>query len=336
MIIGITGSYGAGKDTAAEILQKMNFFHVSFSDFLREELRKRDEKISRDALILLGNELRLNKGADILAQWALAKVKDGENYVFTSIRNPEEVKSLQQRKDFLLVEVIASAKVRLQRLIARNREEDPKTLEEMNAKEKLENTTNLYAQQLQKVAQMARVVLVNDSTVEKLQNKVERLVQERMFKLQLPRPTWDEYFMNIAEQVKKRSNCLSAPKGAIIVKEKQILSTGYCGTPKGIKNCREGGCKRCTQRHLGKIKSGDYYAVACTCAHAEENAIVQAACNGISTQGAILYTTFTPCHQCAKMIINAGIKEVIAKAIYPDDVGTALLKEAGVKLKKLV
>ena len=95
MIIGITGSYGVGKDTAAEILQSMNFFDISFSDFLREELKKSGQKISRDALIRLGNELRLNKGADILAQQALVGVKDGENYVFTSIRNPDEVRSLQ-------------------------------------------------------------------------------------------------------------------------------------------------------------------------------------------------------------------------------------------------
>ncbi len=335
MIIGITGSYGAGKDTAAELLQKMNFTHVSFSDYLREELKNRNKKISRDALISLGNELRLKQGADILASSALLKVKDGENYVFTSIRNPEEVKLLQQRKDFLLVKVIAPDKVRLQRLVARNREEDPKTLEEMRAKEKLENTTDPHAQQLNTVAKMAKVTLVNDSTVEKLQSKVERLIQDWMFKLQPKRPDWDHYFMNIANQVKKRSNCLSAPKGAIIVKEKQIISGGYCGTPKRVKNCNEGGCKRCTERHLGKVKSGEYYAVPCTCAHAEENAIVQAACNGISTQGAILYTTFTPCHQCAKMLINAGIKEVVAKTIYPDDVGTALLKEAKVKFRVL-
>ncbi|MEK6846178.1 MAG: AAA family ATPase, partial [Nanoarchaeota archaeon] len=157
MIIGITGSYGAGKDTAAELLQKMNFTHVSFSDYLREELKFRNKKISRDALISLGNELRLKQGANILAKSALLKIKDGENYVFTSIRNPEEVKLLQQRKDFLLVNVIASDRVRLQRLVARNREEDPKTLAEMRAKEKLENTTNHYAQQLHTVAKMAKV-----------------------------------------------------------------------------------------------------------------------------------------------------------------------------------
>lgn len=334
MIIGITGSYGAGKDTAAEILQKMNFFHVSFSDTLREELKKEGKKISRDALIHVGNELRLKHGSEILARRALLNVKDGENYVFTSIRNPEEVKSLQKRKDFLLVNVVAPDKVRLRRLVARNREEDPKTLEEMKAKEKLENTSNPYAQQLHKVAQMAQVVLVNDSTTEKLQHKVEHIIKDWMFKLQEERPDWDHYFMQIAETIKLRCSCLSAKKGAVIVKDKQVISAGYNGSPKGVTHCNEGGCKRCTLRHLGKIKSGEY-SEPCICCHAEENAIVQAAYNGVSTKGAIMYTTFTPCTNCAKLIINAGIKEVAAKVAYPDEVGTKLLKEAGVKLKQL-
>src|SRR3989338_1160823 len=91
MILGVTGKYAAGKDTVAELLQKMNFFHVSFSDLLREELQRRKEQITRNNLIHVGNELREKFGADILARRALTKVKDGENYVFTSIRNPSEV-----------------------------------------------------------------------------------------------------------------------------------------------------------------------------------------------------------------------------------------------------
>ena len=92
MIFGITGNYASGKDCVAEILQKMNFFHVSYSDLLREELKKRDQPITRDALIAVGNELRQQYGADILSQLAVQKVLDGENYAFTSIRNPAEVK----------------------------------------------------------------------------------------------------------------------------------------------------------------------------------------------------------------------------------------------------
>ncbi|MBI2669026.1 AAA family ATPase [Candidatus Woesearchaeota archaeon] len=334
MIIGVTGNYAAGKDTVAELLQKMNFYHVSFSDLLREELAQRKVKITRDNLITIGNELRQQNGADILARRALEKLKDGENHVFTSIRNPAEVQLLQKRSDFLFINVEAPEEIRLQRIIQRARENDPRTLKELRQKEARENSTDPNAQQLQKAASLAKITLINDATVEKLQQKVEKLVKDWMFKLQSPRPDWDHYFMNIAEQVKMRCNCLSAKKGAVIVQDKMIISTGYNGTPKGIVHCTAGGCPRCTSRHLGKIKSGDY-SQPCICCHAEENAIVQAAYNGTSTKGARMYTTFTPCSTCAKMIINAGVKEIVAKVIYPDDVGTALLKDAGVILRVL-
>ncbi len=334
MIIGVTGNYASGKDTVAEYLQEMNFYHVSFSDLLREELKKRKKKITRDNLIALGNELRIKNGKDVLAKLAMKKVRDGENHVFTSIRNPGELEFLKQREDFLLVNVICPDKIRLRRIIQRNRENDPKTLKELRKKEAIENSNDPNAQQLKKVAAQARITLVNDSTQKKLKKKVEKLVNDWLFKLQDSRPNWDTYFMNIAEQVKLRCNCLSAKKGTIIVKDKMVISSGYNGTPKGITHCISGGCLRCTSRHLGKIKSG-VYSEPCICCHSEENAIVQAAYNGVSTKGASLYTTFTPCTTCAKMIINAGIKEVVAKVKYPDDVGTSLLRNAGVKLRVL-
>jgi len=334
MIIGVTGSYGAGKDSVAEVLQQMNFYHVSFSDLLREELKRRKLEITRDALISVGNELRSKYGPSVLAQLALDRVKDGENYVFTSIRNPAEVELLQKRQDFLMTKVVAPEEVRLRRIVSRNREHDPKTLSELREKEAKENSKDPNAQQLIKVASMAKVTLNNDADKEILQKKVRQLVEDHLFKLQSSRPDWDHYFMNIAEAVKTRATCMSAKKGAIIVKNKQIVSTGYNGTARGIEHCMKGGCPRCTARHMGKIRSGDY-SLTCTCCHSEENAIVQAAHHGISTNGATMYTTFTPCSTCARMIINAGIVEVVAKVIYPDDVGTSMLKEAGVKLRVL-
>ncbi len=334
MIIGVTGNYASGKDTVAEFLQEMNFYHVSFSDLLREELKNRRKKITRENLIDVGNELRVKHGKNILARRALKKVLDGENHVFTSIRNPGEVELLKKREDFLLVNVTCPDKIRIGRIIQRNRENDPKTLKELRKKEALENSNNPHAQQLNKVADLARVTLVNDSTQKKLKQKVEKLVKDWLFKLQDSRPDWDNYFMNIAEQVKLRCTCLSAKKGTIIVKDKMIISSGYNGTPKGIAHCTSGGCLRCNSRHLGKIKSG-VYSEPCICCHSEENAIVQAAYNGVSTKGAVLYTTFTPCTTCSKMIINAGIKEVVAKVEYPDDVGTTLLRNAKIKLRVL-
>ena len=334
MIIGVTGLNGAGKDAVAALLKAMNFYHVSFSDLLRKELEQRKQKITRDALIKIGNELREKDGADVLARKALETVKDGENYVFTSIRNPQEVRLLQHRKDFLLINVVAPEKMRLQRLTERNREDDPTTLAELRKKENEEKSGNPHAQQLHTVAKMAKITLVNDRTIEKLQEKIERLVSDYLYKLHETRPDWDHYFMNIAEQVKLRATCLSARKGALIVRDKMIISTGYNGTPKGISHCVDGGCRRCTARHLGKFKSGSY-PEPCTCCHSEENAIAQAAYNGVSTRDSIIYTTFTPCVNCAKMIINAGIKEVVCKVVYPDDEGTKLLEKAGVKLRVL-
>lgn len=334
MIIGVTGLFCSGKDTVAEILKEMNFFHVSFSDLIRDEINRRKEKITRDALIKVGNELRTSFGADILARKALEKAQDGENYVFTSIRNSSEVMLLQQRKDFLLINAVSPDKVRLQRIIQRNREEDPKTMQELKEKEKKESSDGANDQQLHKVAKMAKVTINNNSTKEALKNKVEKLIKDYLYVLHNQRPDWDTYFMNIAEQVKLRSTCLSAKKGAILVRDKMILSTGYNGSPKGIKHCLDGGCKRCTLRHLGKMKSG-VYQEPCICSHSEENAIVLAAYNGVSTHDSVLYTTFTPCVVCAKMIINAGIIKVVTKMNYPDDDGKELLRQARIKVVSL-
>ncbi len=334
MIIGVTGNFASGKDTVAELLMKRGFFHISFSDILRNQLKERKLRPIRDNLVSVGNELRIRFGANVLANIALEKVEDGENYVFTSIRNPAEVSRLMERDDFILINVTSPETVRFKRILQRQREGDPKTLKELKKKEKLENSSNKNSQQLNKVANMAKITLSNDSNLEKLDLKVEKLVEDWLFKLQGSRPSWDHYFMNIAEQVKMRATCMSAKKGAIIVKDKMIISTGYNGSPKKIKHCTLGGCQRCTSRHLGRIKSG-VYSEPCICCHSEENAIVQAAYNGVSTNGGILYTTFTPCTTCAKMIINAGIKEVVAKLKYPDNEGTDLLKEAKVKLRVL-
>ena len=333
MIIGLTGSYGSGKDTVAKVLQEMNFFLISLSDFLREELKSK--KATKENLIEAGNKLRLSHGADILARKAINRVLDGENHIITSIRNPAEVRLLQQRDDFLLVNVTAPEKIRLQRYKQRGLDSDPKTIDELRAIEQIENSNGDNKQQLINVAKMAKITIVNNSTERELRTKVKKLINDQLYKLQDKRPDWDHYFMGIAEAVKQRVSCMSAKKGAIVVRNKQIISTGYNGTSRGIGHCNEGYCKRCTLRHLGKIKSGEYHQAICICAHAEENAIVQAAHNGASTSGATLYTTFTPCSTCARMIINAGIKEVVCKVQYPDDIGTSLLKEAGVKLRVL-
>ena len=143
------------------------------------------------------------------------------------------------------------------------------------------------------------------------------------------RPEWNEYFMDIVELVKTRSTCLRRQVGAIIVKDRRILATGYNGAPSGISHCEETGCLR--QKY--NIPSGQRHEL-CRAIHAEQNAIVQAAMSGTSIQGATIYVNTQPCSLCAKMIINAGIKKIIFKGDYPDELAMEMLKEAGVRVIK--
>ncbi len=178
MIFGITGNYASGKDSVAEILQEKGFVHVSFSDLLRRELRRRKGKVNRENLIVLGNRMREEFGADILSRMALAKVRSAKDYVFTSIRNPEEVRALQERRDFVFVAVDAPPEVRLERMKRRRRKGDPKTVQELLQMERLENSADAARQQLQKVAGMARVVIINEGDKTLLREKVERMIKD--------------------------------------------------------------------------------------------------------------------------------------------------------------
>jgi len=144
------------------------------------------------------------------------------------------------------------------------------------------------------------------------------------------RPSWDQYFMGVAFLVCERSTCLRRKVGAVLTKDKQILATGYNGAPKGIPHCEITGCLR---EELG-IPSGQRHEI-CRGLHAEQNVILQAASFGVSTKGSILYVTNTPCSICAKMIINAGILEVVIANEYPDKMAIDFLKQANVKLRKI-
>lgn len=142
-----------------------------------------------------------------------------------------------------------------------------------------------------------------------------------------PRPTWDEYFMQITRQVARRSTCLRRQVGAVIVKDKRILATGYNGAPSGFAHCCETGCLR---EKLG-IPSGERQEI-CRGLHAEQNAIIQAALHGVSVAGADIYCTHQPCITCAKMIINAGLRRAICLDAYPDELARSFLEQAGIEL----
>ncbi|SMB88198.1 dCMP deaminase [Desulfonispora thiosulfatigenes DSM 11270] len=142
------------------------------------------------------------------------------------------------------------------------------------------------------------------------------------------RPSWNEYFMEITEVVAKRSTCLRRKVGAVLVKDKRILATGYNGAPKKLEHCENLGCLR----EEMSVPSGQRHEL-CRAIHAEQNAIIQAATHGIQIEGAILYSTTFPCVLCSKMLINAGITKIVYQGNYPDELAKILLKEAGVEIE---
>ena len=144
----------------------------------------------------------------------------------------------------------------------------------------------------------------------------------------MERPSWEEYFMDIARLVAKRSTCLRRQVGAVVVKHKNILATGYNGTPSGITHCSETGCLR----EQLKIPSGERHEL-CRGLHAEQNVIVQAAKHGINIEGGTLYCTSSPCIICSKMIINAGLREIVYLDGYPDILSKDILTESGIEFR---
>ena len=146
-----------------------------------------------------------------------------------------------------------------------------------------------------------------------------------------PRPDWDAYFMELARVVATRSNCSRRHVGAVIVKSRHILSTGYNGTPYNVRNCFEGGCPRCS----GAAESGAKLD-ECLCVHAEQNAICQAALHGHAIEGGTVYVTVSPCLTCAKLLINAGIREVVYSGEYSFlDTVKDIFRQAGVRHRRL-
>jgi len=330
MIIGVSGPNGAGKGVFIQYLEERSFYALSLSDVIRDELASRGLSETREKMIEVGTGLRHQGGAGALAEGLLAKLSTDRNYAIDSIRHPAEVEVLRAaNNDFRLVWVDADIETRFERMRERGRSGDPETLEAMRDFENRElGSADPAAQQLDAVREMADFVVRNDGGFEELYQSIHAVFRESLF---FERPSWDEYFISIARVVASRSNCVKRKVAAVVTLDRRIISTGYNGTPRGTKNCNEGGCPRCNDLAPGGTQLGD-----CVCSHGEENAITQAAYHGVSLRGATLYTTFSPCLQCTKMILNCGIVEVVYNHDYP--LGSSsldLLTEAGIKVRQV-
>ncbi|MBT5021505.1 hypothetical protein HOK51_05185 [Candidatus Woesearchaeota archaeon] len=203
----------------------------------------------------------------------------------------------------------------------RARENDPQTLVELRASEKRESQKKGSAQQLGIVRKLAKINLINDKNVTILQKKLDNLLNDINVKLvQRSRPSKEQYYLNISKSIGSRGTCLSVQFGAVIVKDDQIIATGYVGSPRKTQSCIERGF--CLRRKLG-VPSGHRYEI-CRSAHAEMNAIINAARAGVSLLGGDIYLygerihegqrtpiDMHPCFICKKLIINAGLNRVI-------------------------
>jgi dCMP deaminase len=332
MILGLTGENCSGKDTLAEYLQKKGFHHLSLSDVIRDALASEGKPLTRENLVAAGNALRSKFGSGVLAQRLVASIEKGKHYTVVSIRNPAEVEELRKLPDFKLVYISADKHVRFSRMKARGRDGDPRTFDAFTRLESAEAANKDPAmQQLQLVIKLADRVLENNGDLKTFFDAADHVLPELSAEFKTARPTWDQYFMDIAAVIASRSNCMKRQVGAVIVRDKRIVSTGYNGTPRGVRNCNEGGCKRCNSFAESGTKLDE-----CICSHAEENAIVQAAYHGISIRGGTLYTTYSPCLNCTKMILNANLEEVVYQDAYPmSGEPIRLLDEAGIRVRPL-
>ena len=330
MILGVSGLNGSGKGEVVRFLEARSFYALSLSDVIRDELRARGLEETRERMIATGRELRAGEGPGALAERLARRLVADRNYVIDSVRHPAEVQALRARTGrFRLLWVETAEATRLARIRERARPGDPTSLEELRRLEGQElGSVDPAAQQLLAVRDLADLRVDNDASLAELHAALQEVLERS---LGFDRPSWDEYFLAIARVVASRSNCVKRKVAAVITRDRRIISTGYNGTPRGTRNCNEGGCPRCNAFAEGGTRLDE-----CLCSHGEENAITQAAFHGVSVRGGTLYSTFSPCLMCTKMIINAGIEEVAYNAGYPlGEVSLALLREAGVKVRQV-
>ena len=352
LILGIVGRNCSGKDSVAEYLMKKKFHHISLSDILREELRNENKEITRENLIKKGQQFRKKYGPCGLASKAITKINNinnktnyeinlnnnkNHNYIISSIRNPYEVDELRKHNGFLLLFVDSDSKIRFQRMKQRATENDPNTIKEFMKFEQIEEKNNDPTKQsIADVIKKTDLTLNNNfDNIEQLHNEIDTLIKpllnnKTIIKKRNTNLTWDDYFMAIAVLSAQRSKDPSTQVGACIVNEKNhIVGTGYNGFPTGCPDDELPWCNNAEKTNDNKYP----YVV-----HAEANAIIN------STQklyGARIYVVMFPCNECAKLIIQSGIKEICYindKYKDTDSVKASkiMLNMAGVKYRKLI
>lgn len=337
--LGITGTLGAGKGTIVDYLvRNKGYAHYSVRGFLLHEIKRRKLPENRDSMVEVANDLRSRFGpAYIVEKLYDEAVKSGKNAIIESIRTTGEIESLRSKGLFFLLAVDADVEIRFNRILQRGSETDNVDYQTFIANENREMAgKDPGKQNLLKCLELADYALDNNGTFQQLYNQVEIYLSEIAEKsaafdkgIVYQRPSWDEYFMEIASTVAKRATCDRGRSGCVIVRDKHLLVTGYVGSPMGLVHCDEVG-------HLFKktIHEDGHITQHCVrTVHAEQNAITQAARYGIPLEGSTLYCRMTPCRTCAMLIINCGIKRVVCEYRYhAGSESEAMFEEAGIEL----
>jgi dCMP deaminase len=328
LIIGITGTLGAGKGTVVDYLIKnKNFKHFSVGDFLKQELIKNKIEVNRTNLQNIGNELREKYGPDYITQKLFERAKvENSDAIIESIRNPKEAEFIKSQNGFLIA-VVASQKTRYKRIKLRGTEKDKVTFSEFVKQEKVElQSKDPNALNLPECIKMADFKITNDSTVKSLNKKIEEIIN----KMKYQRPSWDDYFLEVMDAIAKRATCDRGRAGTVIVKDKQILATGYVGSPVGMPHCDDVGHD--LRKSIDEDGTISQHCVRTV--HSEQNAICQAAKRGVSIEGATVYTRMTPCRVCAMLLINCGVAKIYCQRKYhTGSESEKMFKKAKIKIE---
>ncbi len=308
MIIGITGTLGAGKGTVVGFLKERGFVHFSVRDFLIEEIKKRGLDVNRDNMVLVANDLRQKNGAAYIVEELYRRaIRKGCDAVIESVRCVGEVEALRGKDGFVLWAVDADIESRYARIVERGGCTDKVSFQEFVLQEEREMMNkDINKQNLKGCIEMANVRIRNDWTVEELKGKVFRELDKIKGKIGFGTGkrkdviSWDDYFMSIAVLSSYRSKDPNTQVGACIVdSNKKIVGVGYNGFPIG-----------CSDDDLPWNAKGDFldvkYSYVC---HAELNAILNSV--GRDLFGCSIFVYLFPCNECAKAIIQSGIKEVV-------------------------
>jgi len=271
------------------------------SDVIKDELIQQAREPTKMNMSILADEWRKLHGKDIVMRKTLEKAQDHDKVIITGIRSPEELDFLQTNtKRFKLISIQASREIRYNR----RSNNDPQSPEEFFERDE----RDILFKGLGKVIEKADYNIKNEGSLEEIYAQIDSIID----RIDYQRPSWDEYFMNLALEVGKRSTCDRGRTGVLIVRDKQILATGYAGSPKGLPHCDEVG-------HQIKKTTHEDGSVSKHCvrtSHGEQNAICQAAKNGIAINNSTLYCKLEPCYICAKMMVNAGIVRVVCLRKY--------------------